>query len=163
MRADFRILIFSLIFSCWTGSVAMGWRSFVDDLSFSPRASFFARKSFRFSRAAAILHCSQYMLHRKVAGYAPVFPEGVLSPLANFAHPLHCLDCRLDEIAVVANRNIAAFLEFESRVLSFGQVGWGQRRRYVRTMTISLPCALRKALVHRTLRGLRFILRNISK
>ena len=46
-----------------------------------------------------------------------MFPENVLSPLADFSDALHGLDRGLDELAIVADGDVAALLEVNRRVL----------------------------------------------
>jgi len=96
---------------------------------------------------------------------APVLPEYALSPLLDLCYAFHSLDCGLDQVAVVAYWDVSSFLEIDGRVLPRREEGGGVlnkteilERPVGRTMIISFPAALRKALVHRTFRGLRFIL-----
>ena len=84
----------------------------------------------------------------------------MLALLSDLSNPLHGLDRRLDELAVVAHRDISPLLKLERRVLKVYRTELSRYSSHQRTLTIviSLPCAFRNALVHRTLRGLRFIL-----
>ena len=50
--------------------------------------------------------------------YAPVFPERMLALLLDLRNPLHRLDRRLHQLAVVTYRDISALLEFNGGVLN---------------------------------------------
>jgi len=93
---------------------------------------------------------------------APVLPEHTFSPLLDLRDTFHSLDRGLEQVAVVANGYVSSFFEVDGRVLlergGFKRNEERLERSVGRTMVISFPAALRKALVHRTFRGLRFIL-----
>lgn len=85
----------------------------------------------------------------------------MLPSLLDLSNPFHRLDRSLHQLAIVADGNVSALLEIDGSVLKIFKA-YTHEHRYtmlvVLTMVISLPAALRKALVHRTLRGFRFIL-----
>ena len=92
-----------------------------------------------------------------------MFPKCVLSALLDLRNALHCLDRRLHQFSVVAYRDVATFLEVNCRVLKcFIQYTSTQKKQLQLTIVISFPAALRNAFVHRTFRGLRFILLDVS-
>ena len=87
----------------------------------------------------------------------------MLSALLDLRNALHCLDRRLHQFSVVAYRDVATFLEVNCRVLKrFIQYTSTQKKQLQLTIVISFPAALRNAFVHRTFRGLRFILLDVS-
>jgi len=45
-----------------------------------------------------------------------VLPESVFSPLSNLPDSLHGFDGALDELAIVPDRDVSSFFEFESRI-----------------------------------------------
>lgn len=85
----------------------------------------------------------------------------MLSPTFDLSHPFHCLERRLDELAVVTNWYVSSFLEVDCCVLQKSQCSGNEDEESseVLTMVISFPAALRNAFVHRTFRGFRFILK----
>ena len=50
-------------------------------------------------------------------GNAPILPEGMLALLLDLADALHGLDRGLDDLAIVADGDVAALLEVNRRVL----------------------------------------------
>ena len=110
----------------------------------------------------------------------PDIEEVCLSLLADLGDALDSSDGLLVLFAIVLERAVALLLELERSVLHGsralgvsaiiqllgGEAGWGARFARTKqpasqrhTSTSSLPAVLLKALVHRTLRGLRFILK----
>ena len=67
------------------------------------------------------VHCSASLL-RDSSKKIPVLPERMFSSFLDFRNPLHCMECGLHKIAVIANRNIPALLEINSRILRSIQV-----------------------------------------
>ena len=113
-------------------------------------------------------------------GSIPDIEEMCLSLLADLGDALDSSDGLLVLFAIVLERAVALLLELERSVLHGsralgvsaiiqllgGEAGWGARFARTKqpasqrhTSTSSLPAVLLKALVHRTLRGLRFILK----
>ena len=82
----------------------------------------------------------------------------MLPLLLDLRYPLHRLDRSLDELTVVADRDVPPLLKLDGRVLE----GCGHRSMWaemqILTIVISLPAAFRNAFVQRTFLGLRFIL-----
>jgi len=46
----------------------------------------------------------------------PVLPERVFSSLLDFRNPLHCTESGLHQVTVIANWDVPAFLEINSRI-----------------------------------------------
>lgn len=92
----------------------------------------------------------------------PLPPECMFPALFDLSNPFHRLDRSLHQLAIVADRDISALLEIDCSILrtsnTLSKKGQGHEMPVILTTVISFPAALRKALVHRTLRGLRFIL-----
>ena len=86
-----------------------------------------------------------------------MLPESTFTLLFDLRYTLHGLDRSLDELSVIPNGDIASFLELDGGILGRRET-FGKLMEEARTMVISFPAALRKALVHLTLRGFRFIL-----
>lgn len=100
----------------------------------------------------------------------PSLEERPLPLCPDLRDPLHAHQRSLHQVAVVDDRDVAALLKVESRVL-FKET----RVRFVpsselrardgegeRTIVISLPAALRNALVHLSFLGFLFILRSLD-
>lgn len=153
-------LIFSRTFSPSADSMAIGSTN-LTDVDF---ANFFLRCARSFSLLAAILEKWNYMRtwDKREWSHIPVFPERMFPALLDFGNPLHGLYRCLYQLAIVAYRNISAFLEVDCWILwHFSAKPWYGRMRQ-HTIVISFPAAFLNAFVHLTLRGLRFILQLVS-
>jgi hypothetical protein len=97
----------------------------------------------------------------EVTTNGPLLPECVLSALFDFSNTFHRFYGSLYKLAVVANWDVSALFEINGSVLEVCNINISLRTQCaisMLTMVISLPAAFRKAFVHRTFRGLRFIL-----
>jgi len=154
-------LIFSNSFSVDIDSTTIGSTSLTDvDLA----ANLLARCARCFSRATTILSDRNHERLSDQAGDQdlPLLPECMFPALFDLSNPFHRLDRSLHQLAIVADGDISTLLEVDCSVLRTSNTPSKQRQGHetlvILTTVISFPAALRKALVHRTLRGLRFIL-----
>jgi hypothetical protein len=92
-------------------------------------------------------------------GDIPVLPECVLSLCFDLLYPLHGFECGSYQLSIVSNRYIPPLFEFECRVLWISRFAFHHTMEIEHTITISLPFARLKALVHLTFLGFLFALK----